>query len=103
MQERKMIKRFCIECMGFNTHDVISCQNRECQLWGYRHGRGLNDDLVYRYNDGDYYKYNSNLENSRHNANTGEHAKGIWVKATRPKKRVTHFTKKEEGCKQQQI
>ncbi len=35
----KAIRRFCLQCMGFQTAEVRACTEATCPLWPYRLGR----------------------------------------------------------------
>jgi hypothetical protein len=37
----KAIKNHCVECMGFNRHEVKSCTSSLCPLFPYRTGHNI--------------------------------------------------------------
>lgn len=39
------IKRYCLDCMGFQPKEVKLCPDRKCPLWRYRLGKELDDGL----------------------------------------------------------
>lgn len=35
----KAVKRFCYECSGFSLQHATNCENTNCPLWLFRHGK----------------------------------------------------------------